>query len=153
MPNDITLTTYVNIMNAKTERIEPSTGFDVTLFVNGDVITGNLIPAWQMLEDFGKGKDQGTDERGPFALCAEQAKADEQRVRELLSREDDIPTTDDDREFLDISGPYFVNLANAKWMASNGQLAPGNGGVLMRVKLESVDAFVVGTMSAAGTAA
>ncbi|OBA50212.1 hypothetical protein [Kocuria sp. ICS0012] len=147
MTQDVTLVVAVNITNEKTERVTSSNAQHATLFVSGRIITGYMIPAWQMMEQFGRyetGEPGGT---GPYKSLAQIMKDREARATELTEKED---RTEEEQEFLDDFGPHFVNLADARWETANGSLGPDTG-ILLRVKIDSVDAWTPGVMTVSQT--
>lgn len=149
---DITLKTYVDVANGQTERVDPSDiskNQPVTLFVHGQVITGTIIPAWQLLEDLGKGDNWDLQAPGPFSGLAREVRSIEER-RNALPETDMSTWTSDDRQFYEDTEATVVNLANAKWQGPQGPLLPSQGdGVLLRVRLDAVDAFTPGRLGSA----
>jgi hypothetical protein len=94
--HDAMLVNLVASVNSRLERINPDESVGVTLLVNGHIITGKIIPAWQMYEDMGKGSDAASDEPGPFGLQAGAMREEQRQVNELLARDRDS-LTDEER--------------------------------------------------------
>lgn len=147
MTQDVTLVVAVNITNEKTERVTPPDAQYATLFVSGRIITGYMIPAWQMMEQFGRYETGESGVTGPYVSVAQIVKDQQVRAAELTEKED---RTDEEQEFLDDFGPHFVNLADARWETANGSLGPDTG-ILLRVKIDSVDAWTPGVMTVSQT--
>lgn len=140
MTTDLTLRVAVETTNQKTERVEPPHAHPATLFVGGRIITGYMIPAWQMMEEFGRQPQDadGDATEGPYASLVEDLKELEVKRAEIEKKED---WSVEDQDFLEDSEPQFVNLARAQWDMPSGSFEPATG-TLMRVKIDSVDAWV-----------
>ena len=125
-------------------------GPEVVLFVGGAILAGEVIPAWQWVVErhrskFVGARDSEEEQKVEAALDEIAAHYKKPLIRrsELEAREDD-PTEDEKQELFE--PVRFLNLRNARYVSPAGNV-PTNGGVYMRVRATSIDAWAEGTLS------
>ncbi|MCB5993215.1 hypothetical protein [Janibacter melonis] len=128
MTPDFYLVYLANEANLRRERVGSKEGRGVTLFCQGTVITGHVIPAWQFAEDAWREGD-----RADFAPYAEDLRA--QRDAAL---EDEESLGEDDL-------PKFLHLDSCQIFLGS-MPAPSTPGGMIRVRLEDVGGFAQGVL-------
>lgn len=138
LPIDPVLREFVRLSNATTERMDE--GQPLTLYVNGAVVSGWLIPNWQWFQEQadilqGDGVDF-------LKKLAEKSLADARQVRAIFDKLGDL--TDDEQAILDERLPQFIYLK-----AAHPFLAlpvSSREGIYWRGRLSSVDAWAIGIL-------
>ncbi|WLA29785.1 gas vesicle accessory protein GvpU [Xanthomonas citri] len=111
--------------------------FGVTLFVEGIVISGQLVSGKRYFEAFAQefsaaypgGADEKEDIRRAFASHAS-----------IYDSEDDTQQSN--------TPPQFIHLIESRCFSPGGQPLPSNRGVLWRGKVNAVSGFTLGSLSA-----
>lgn len=142
---DFLLTSLANIANSSEDRYEgPQSGTGVTLFVNGTMITGTVIPNWQYMEDAYR---QPSTEMGPFGSIAARFRDVRDRLRQLEEVADD-DLTEAQREEINDSLPGYIHLGWAKFgMGQNFAPTSADELSMIRVSLEDISAWLPGSLT------
>lgn len=147
---DPTLEVLVNIANKVTDR-QSVPKVPVTLLVNGTVVTGDLIPSWQYMEDVLRpsgatdAAEPGDEEDSGLDLWAKSQREAIARIEKNRGKTFAELTYDDVEEIR--RAPRYVHLAQAQ-LVLGPMFVPTKGGVVMRVELARVDGWFVGRPTA-----
>ena len=126
----------------KTVNGKDDIAFPITLNVSGVMISGELVSGHRYFEGFAKDLKEvlfGTNSEGGNDI--------ERSIRQLgdiYTQSLREPELDDE----ELSPPNFIHLMNARVFHPSGKPIPDNKGVWWRGKLNAIDGFIVGTLSA-----
>ncbi|WP_196482435.1 gas vesicle accessory protein GvpU [Burkholderia pseudomultivorans] len=110
--------------------------FGITLNVDGQLISGQLVGGKQYFEGFADA----------FAGALNDVDGAE-GVRSFLASHGNIYSDEDDAPN-DIPPPQFIHVKGARFFSNSGNPIPGNGGVWWRGRISEVDGFCLGELSA-----
>lgn len=135
-PPDTVLRLLVGSINNLTEPIED--GSPINLFVQGILLSGQIIPDWQWFEE------QATQNPGasPEAMIAEILKDKRDRVRRLRGRVLDDLTPEEHEEAL--APPAFIHLKNCRVFMP--QPVPSSGDLYWRGRLADISGWSYGQL-------
>lgn len=115
----------------------------VTLFVNGNVITGRPVSKGDFFRTTSIPNDD--PEWDSLRAAADRWDQEDEEIRSLRQR-DPESLTEEELELANQSR-YFINLVEAKFQTGAGALAPTAGsGVCMQIRTDSVDGWTPGTL-------
>lgn len=117
---------------------ESEMGFGITLFVGGSLISGVLIGGRHYFAGFGHDFASGID------LPEEERETLQGHFSQFGSIYDRIAEKEPD----DVERPHYIHLKDAHVFAPGSGMIPENRGVWWRGRVEAVDGFVLGLMSA-----
>jgi hypothetical protein len=132
-PPDTVLQLMVNSINNLTEPIED--GSPINLFVQGILLSGQIIPDWQWFEEQATGTS-------PEAMIAGILKEKRDRVRRLRGRVPDDLTTAEHEEAL--APPAFIHLKNCRVFMP--QPVPSSGDLYWRGRLSDISGWSYGQL-------
>lgn len=116
--------------------------FPVTLNVGGVMISGEIVSGHRYFEGFAKELREGF-----FGTDSEDGSDMESSIRKLGNiYTQNLP--EQEREEDELLPPNFIHLRNARVFHPAGKPIPDNKGVWWRGRLEAVDGFILGTLSA-----
>jgi hypothetical protein len=136
-PPDTVLGLLVGSINNLTEPIED--GSPINLFVQGILLSGQIIPDWQWFEEQATGAS-------PEAMIAEILKDKRDRVRRLRGRVLDDLTPEEHEEAL--APPAFIHLKNCRVFMP--QPVPSSGDLYWRGRLADISGWSYGQLTPSG---
>lgn len=136
-PPDTVLGLLVGSINNLTEPI--SDGSPINLFVQGILLSGQIIPDWQWFEEQATGAS-------PEAMIADILKDKRDRVRRLRGRVLDDLTPEEHEEAL--APPAFIHLKNCRVFMP--QPVPSSGDLYWRGRLADISGWSYGQLIPSG---
>jgi hypothetical protein len=127
----------VSEMNSRTEREED--GLRLMLMVNGQLVSGILIPAWQWFEEI-HGMTSEAAEESLMSNFANEFKEAAARIKEFMTRGRESLSHEEEAEVQATS--MHLHLKNATVFLPTP--FPTSGGTYWRVRLSQVSAWVTG---------
>lgn len=109
--------------------------FGITLFVEGIIVSGNLVSGKKYFETF-------ADE---FSNAYPGDPDTKEGIRQAFASNSSIYDSEDDEH--DLPRPQYIHLIDSRCFAPGGQPLPGNSGVLWRGKINSVSGFNLGSLT------
>lgn len=140
LPIDPVLREFVRVANTTTERVDE--GQPLTLYVNGAVVSGWLIPNWQWFQEQAE-SFQG-DGLEIYKALAENLLADAREYRAVADKLGDLSEEESAR--LHAKPPQFICLKDARVFIPGP--TPSNTCIYWVGRLASVDAWNVGILNA-----
>ncbi|MCC4603233.1 gas vesicle protein [Xanthomonas campestris pv. badrii] len=114
-----------------------NTQFGITLFVEGVIVSGQLVSGKQYFEAFAQ----------EFSAAFPGSDEEKEDVRLAFASHASIYDTEDDAQ-QGSTPPQFIHLIESRCFSPGGQPLPSNRGVLWRGKVNAVSGFTLGSLSA-----
>ncbi|MCC8537358.1 gas vesicle accessory protein GvpU [Xanthomonas axonopodis pv. poinsettiicola] len=117
-----------------------NTQFGITLFVEGVIVSGQLVSGKQYFEAFAQ----------EFSAAFPGSDEEKEDIRLAFASHASIydAAADDDDGQQSSAPPQFIHLIDARCFSPGGQPLPSNRGVLWRGKVNAVSGFTLGSLSA-----
>jgi hypothetical protein len=139
---DWLLGVLIRLVNS-TEQRQIRLGIPVTLNVGGFLLSGYMIGGREYFEEFSRTVEEGLPDELVGEEGQEGVAAPFRRLTDLYSPEEDVPEGRLSQERFD-----FVHLRDARFFHPDSAPLPSNQGILWRCKLEAVDGFTLGLLTA-----
>lgn len=111
--------------------------FGITLFVEGIVVSGQLVSGKRYFEVFAE----------EFSAAYPGSADEKEDIRRAFASHASIYDNGDDTQ-QSSTPPQFIHLIESRCFSPGGQPLPGNRGVLWRGKVNAVSGFTLGSLSA-----
>ncbi|KGK58581.1 hypothetical protein FHR53_000663 [Xanthomonas arboricola] len=111
--------------------------FGITLFVDGIIVSGQLVSGKQYFEAFAQ----------EFSAAYPGDAEEREEIRRAFASHASIYDSEDDAQ-QSSAPPQFIHLIDARCFSPAGQPLPSNRGVLWRGKVNAVSGFTLGSLSA-----
>ncbi|WP_115515038.1 MULTISPECIES: gas vesicle accessory protein GvpU [Xanthomonas] len=111
--------------------------FGITLFVEGIIVSGQLVSGKQYFEAFAQ----------EFSAAYPGDAEEKEDIRHAFASHASIYDSEDDAQ-QSSRPPQFIHLIESRCFSPGGQPLPSNRGVLWRGKVNAVSGFTLGSLSA-----